>query len=57
MQHNPTYTRVTGSVSIQKMRSVPYRYGELWALLVYLTTVIHVDHEDDVITEKDAVVD
>ncbi len=28
-------------VSIQKIRSVPYRYGELLALLVYLTWLLH----------------
>ena len=37
MLHYSTYTRVPGSVSIQKIRSVPYGYGELLALLVYLT--------------------
>ncbi len=37
IQHYSTYTRVPGSVSIQKIRSVPYGYGELLALLVYLT--------------------
>ena len=28
IQHYSTYIRVTGSVSIQKIRSVPYGYGE-----------------------------
>jgi hypothetical protein len=33
-----SYTRVTGSVTIQKLRVAPcYSYGELLALLVYLT--------------------
>ena len=36
IQHYSTYTRVTGSVSIQKIRSVPYWYGKLLTLLVYL---------------------
>ena len=32
-----TYTRVPGSVSIHNLRTVAPRYGELLALLVYLT--------------------
>ena len=40
--YNPTYTHVTESVSIEKLRFVPYRYGELLALLVYLTYVTQV---------------
>ena len=37
-----TYTRVTGSVTIQKLCTVAPRYGELLALLVYLTWLLHV---------------
>ena len=32
-----TYTHVTGSVTIHNLRTVAPRYGELLALLVYLT--------------------
>jgi hypothetical protein len=28
-------------MSVEKIRSVPYRYGELLALLVYLTWLLH----------------
>ena len=37
-----TYTRVPGSVSIHNLRTVAPRYGELLALLVYLTWLLHV---------------
>jgi len=37
--HRPC--RTLPSVSIQKIRSVPYGYGELLALLVYLTWLLH----------------
>ena len=33
-----SYTHVTGSVTIHNLRTVAPRYGELLALLVYLTT-------------------
>jgi len=33
-----TYTHVTGRVSIHNLRTVAPRYGELLALLVYLTS-------------------
>ena len=34
MLDSSTYTRVTGSVSIQIFPTVPHRYGELYALMV-----------------------
>ena len=37
-----TYTRVPGSVSIHNLHTVAARYGELLALLVYLTWLLHV---------------
>ena len=37
-----TYTRVPGSVSIHNLQTVAPRYGELLALLVYLTWLLHV---------------
>jgi len=36
-----TYTRVTGSVTIHNLCTVAPRYGELLALLVYLTWLLH----------------
>jgi hypothetical protein len=33
---------VPGSVSIHNLRTVAHRYGELLALLVYLTWLLHV---------------
>ena len=37
-----TYTRVPGSVIIHNLRTVAPHYGELLALLVYLTWLLHV---------------